>query len=179
MKWNLWLYTVRRELVDTNSISFVSGADMGEDMAFILKAFSCAKTVKQIHQPLYAYNASNPASISNRMDQRRRNEVTLNLHSAEEFLLQSPYADLFKEYLPHLKLFIKLPLLIGYSKEAYETWYAWFPEANAFAMKNHSLPLRTRLLQWFASKRIWWMVRLYNGIVYGLMYRFLQTRNDR
>jgi glycosyltransferase involved in cell wall biosynthesis len=178
MKWNLWLYAIRREVIDNHGIRFVAGADMGEDMAFMLKVFACAKKVRQIHQPLYRYNASNPASISARMDERRRNEVSLNLESAERFFDHGAYSDLFKEYLPHLKLFIKLPLLIGYSTDNYRLWYSWFMEANTFAFRNKDLPFRTRLLQWLASQRMWGCVRAYNLIVYGILYRFLQKRGS-
>ena len=162
MKWNLWLFAIRRNLIDSNNIRFIPGADMGEDMQFMLKAFACADSVKQIHVPLYRYNASNPSSISAKMNARRREEVTQNLESATSFLLASPYAKTCREYLPHLKLFIKLPLLIGFSFKEYQLWYQWMPEANLYAMRNPSLPFRVRLLQGLASRRIWLGVWFYN-----------------
>lgn len=168
MKWNLWLYAVKRELVDKNGVRFVPGADMGEDMGLMLKAFACASRVKQVHEPLYVYNACNPASISTQLNQKRRDQVTENLHSAETFLLNSPYTQLAQAYLPHLKLFIKLPLLIGFSKKDYQLWNQWMPEANAFAAANKALPFRTRFLQWMASKR------LYPGVwAYNVLYKWL------
>ncbi|MBR5176826.1 MAG: glycosyltransferase [Bacteroidales bacterium] len=177
MKWNLWLFAIRRKLIIANNIRFIPGADMGEDMGFILKVFACSKTVRQIHLPLYRYNASNPSSISVKMDEKRRKEVTANLKSAESFLLQSDFADLFRAYLPHLQLFIKLPLLIGPSQENYRIWYSWFSEANGFAFKNPDLPFRTRLLQWIASKQLWPAVRCYNR-VYKTLYRFIENRSQ-
>ena len=168
MKWNLWLFAVRSSLVMDNCIRFLHGADMGEDMAFMLKCFACAGSVRQIHEALYQYNASNPASISQQMSQRRREEVSRNLESAQAYFTGNAYEGLFRQYLPHLKLYIKLPLLISLSKEDYTTWFNWFPESNAYAIGNQALPFHTRLLQWLASRRLWALVKGYN-----LVYKHL------
>lgn len=165
MKWNLWLFAVKRELVLRNGLRFTSGDDMGEDMAFMLKAFACAQSIRQEHMPLYRYNGANPASISGVMNERRRGEVSRNLDSARVFLSQSRYAALAEDYLPHLKLYIKRPLLISVSVEDYRTWFSWFPEANAFASANRELPLRIRLLQAAAAKKLWGIVKLYNWLL--------------
>lgn len=164
MKWNLWLFAVRRQMVVEKGIRFLPGSDMGEDMSFVLRAFACSKTVRQLHEALYEYNASNPTSISRQLDARRREEVTRNVLVAERFLLESPFSSLCASYMPHLKLFIKLPLLISTSRDDYRLWYGWFPEANAFAYKNKDLPFRTRFLQWLASNRMWNSVYIYNAL---------------
>lgn len=164
MKWNLWLFAVKRKLVTDNSICFLSGSDMGEDMSFMLRVFACACKVEQSRDILYCYNASNPTSISRQLSPKRRAEVSCNLQVAEMFLMASSYKDLCKAYLPHLKLYIKRPLLISFSKEDYQHWYDWFSEANPFAFKNKALPLWTRSLQWLASKRMWNSVILFNSL---------------
>lgn len=164
MKWNLWLFTVKRKMVVDNGIRFVPGADMGEDMAFMLRAFACAGSVRQIHKELYIYNAPGVASVSRQLDGKRRSQVTENLTAAESFLMDSSYGDLCKANLPFLKLYIKRPLLIGKSLDNYHLWYEWFPESNAFACKNRELPFHTRVLQWAASKGLWGLVRLYNWL---------------
>ncbi len=170
MRWNLWLFLVRRELLAANDIHFIDGANMGEDMMLMLKAFTRAKRVIQLHESLYRYNAASPTSLSRQFSPERRAEISANLAEAECYLLAGPYASEMEEYVNHLKLFLKLPLLISDDKENYETWYAWFPEANAYAMKNKSLPFRTRLLQGMAARRIWCAVRIYHKM-YQLFYR--------
>lgn len=165
MKWNLWLFAVKRKLVVDNNIHFLSGADMGEDMSFILRSFACATNVRQTHEILYEYNASSITSISRQITFKRQEEVFRNLLVTERALIESPYKNLCEDYLPHLKLYIKRPLLIGFSKEKYRLWYNWFPEANAHAKENTELPRRIRFLQWLASKRMW------NGVfVYNVLY---------
>ena len=170
MRWNLWLFLVRRKLLAANDIHFIDGANMGEDMMLMLKAFTCARKVIQLHTPLYRYNAASPTSLSRQFSPERRAEISANLTEAERYLLAGPYAGEMEEYINHLKLFLKLPLLISNDKENYETWYAWFPEANAYAMKNNALPFRTRLLQGMAARRMWWVVRIYHK-TYQLFYR--------
>ena len=175
MRWNLWLFMVRRQLLTDHDIHFIDGANMGEDMMLMLKAFSCARNVIQLHESLYRYNAASPTSLSRQFSPERRAEISTNLAEAERSLMASPYADEMAAYIHHLKLFLKLPLLISVEREDYETWYSWFPEANRFAMKNQALPLRTRLLQGMAARRCWTGVRLYYRLVYrfvyGLVYR--------
>ena len=109
-------------------------------------------------------------SISRQFSEVRRREITDNLALAQQAVEASPYGAELKEYVNHLKLFLKLPLLMGTDKTLYEIWYKWFPEANASAMGNKALPLRTRLLQWAASKRQWWAVKLYYVLVYRFVY---------
>lgn len=171
MKWNLWLFAVKRKLVVDNGIRFLPGSDMGEDMSFMLRAYASATKVSQIHRILYEYNAATPNSISRQLSSKRQAEVSRNLQVAEEFLMASPYRDLCQKYLPYLKLYIKRPLLISFSKKDYQQWYNWFPEANSFVFNNKALPLWTRALQWLASKRMWNSVKLYN-LLYNRVLRW-------
>lgn len=173
MRWNLWLFLVRRELLSENSIRFINGANMGEDMMLMLKAFSCARKVVQLHQPLYRYNAVSSTSLSRQFSEERRAEITTNLTEAERFLLAGSYADEMSGYINHLKLFLKLPLLISAERENYEIWYSWFPEANRMAFKNKALPLHTRLLQAMAERQCWIGVKLYYILVYKFVYGVL------
>ena len=175
MRWNLWLFLTRRSLLADNGIRFIDGANMGEDMMLMLKAFTCAGKVAQIHEALYGYNAVNSGSISRQFSEERRMEVSENVAAFEMELAGSPYAAEFKDYVFYLKLFIKLPLLISARQDDYDIWYSWFPDANPYAIANKALPWRTRALQWMAARRMWLGVRLYYFLiykfVYGIIYR--------
>lgn len=175
MRWNLWLFLIRRDFVVKHGLRFIDGANMGEDMMFMMKAFSHAREVVQIHEPLYRYNAVNTSSISRQFSEIRRKEIETNIREAEQALQQSVYADQLGHAIEYLKLFLKLPLLISAERSDYETWYNWFPEANAYAMENKALPLRTRILQGMAAKRLWWGVKMYYlcvyKFIYGIIYR--------
>ena len=173
MRWNLWLFALRRGFVESSGLRFSPGANMGEDMQFMIRAYCLAGSVVQLHASLYRYNAVSTTSISRQFSEVRRREISENLDVALKAVDESPYAAILGEYKDQLKLFLKLPLLIGTDRELYGIWYKWFPEANRAAMQNKRLPLRTRVLQWVASKRMWWAVKLYYIFVYRLVYGFI------
>ena len=170
MRWNLWLFVVRRELLMEHDIHFIDGANMGDDLMLMLKAFSQARKVVQLHKPLYRYNAVSETSLSRQFSPERRREISENLAEAERHLRTGAYAAELEPYFQYLKLYLKLPLLISNDPENYQTWYDWFPEANAFAMENKALPLRKRILQELAARKCWVGVKSYYLLVYKFIY---------
>ena len=173
MRWNLWLFVVRRELLLEHDIRFIDGANMGEDMMLMLKAFSQARKVVQLHKPLYRYNAVSETSLSRQFSPERRREISENLTEAERYLRAGAYATELEPYFQYLKLYLKLPLLISDDRTNYQIWHDWFPEANSYAMGNKALPLRTRLLQSLAARECWTGVKLYYLLVYKFVYGIL------
>lgn len=170
MRWNLWLFMVRRSMLVDGSIRFIDGANMGEDMMFMIKAFLAAGNVAQIHESLYAYNAVSESAISHRFSTERRAEVSRNVTEVEQTVRRSLYSAELEEYIDYLKLYVKLPLLMSADKCDYRLWYDWFHESNHAAVANKQLPLRTRMVQWLAAHRCWLCVRLYYVLVYKFVY---------
>ena len=164
-RWNLWLFLVRRDLIERHHIRFVDGADLGEDMQFMLRAFMQAERVVQLHKALYRWNAGNSASISRSFAPAKRAAWTKLINPSVQ---EAPQA------MTELKLYLKRPLLISADKEDYETWYNWFPETNVHATEGADLPRHTRILQGLAARRNWLGVRLYyfliHKVVYGILY---------
>ena len=174
-RWNLWLFLVRRALVEKAGIRFADGADMGEDMQFILRCFLRAERVVQIHESLYRWNATNSSSISRSFAPEKRAQVEANLKEVERDFDGSAFQAVSPMAMTELKLYLKRPLLISADRRDYETWYDWFPETNAHATEGADLPRHTRILQGMAARRQWWGVRLYYVLIhkmaYGLLYR--------
>jgi len=174
-RWNLWLFLVRRSLVEENGIRFVDGADLGEDMQFMLRAFMKAERVVQLHEALYRWNADNSSSISRSFAPEKRAQIERNLAEVERDFEGSAFSRANPQALTELKLYLKRPLLISADRRDYETWYNWFPETNAHATEGADLPRHTRILQGLAARRNWAGVRFYyfliHKVVYGLLYR--------
>ena len=175
MRWNLWLFAVRRSMVEENGIRFLDGKNMGEDMMFMIKCFLAAGKTSQIHRSLYRYNAVSESSISRRFSEERRDEAGANLAETETAVRESKFAADLEDHIQYLKLFVKLPLLISADRGDYELWYRWYPESNAYAAANKALPARTRFLQQLAAKRCWfavkaWYILIYK-FIYGVIYR--------
>lgn len=175
MRWNLWMFLVRRELIEQNGIRFIPGADIGEDMQFMLRAFLHAGLVVQLHESLYRYNAVNSASISKQFTPEKRAQVEVNFRQVEGSFAGSDFCREYPNALEDLKLYLKRPLLISPNREDYETWYKWFPEVNGRARQRGGLPMHTYVLQQMAARRCWIGVKLYylliHKIVYGILYR--------
>ena len=64
MRWNLWLFLVKRSLYVENDIRFAEGMNMGEDMMVMMKLFICAESVSIIHRPLYHYGQNKMISLT-------------------------------------------------------------------------------------------------------------------
>ena len=175
MRWNLWLFLVRRDLIERNGIRFIPGADIGEDMQFTLRAFLHARHVVQLHESLYRYNGVNSASISKQFSPEKRAQVEANFREVQRSFAGSDFLKAHPDALTDLKLYLKRPLLISADRKDYETWFAWFPETNGRAREKAELPAHTWLLQRMASRRCWTGVKLYylliHKIVYGILYR--------
>jgi len=170
LRWNLWLYLFRRELYD--GVRFLPGANMGEDMTAVIRTMLKAGKFSQIHESLYEYRQTG-SSISKTMTEDNLADVKENVRIVEKALECSQFSYLDGTYLDLLKLNLKLPLLVSRDKNDYIRWLECFPESNSAVMENGHLPMRTKVLQWMAAKRLWLGVRLYNMLVYGMFYRIL------
>lgn len=170
MRWNLWLFLVRRSLYVENDIRFIEGMNMGEDMLVMMKLFACAKKVSIIHCPFYHYGQSNINSLTKTYSQEHIRQVTNNVYEIERYIHNSFYTDSLSRYIPFLKLNIKLPLLMTGNVMHYRQWLEWFPESNKHMMQNKQVSLRTRLIQWMAVKRCFVLLKLYYWMVFRLVY---------
>lgn len=169
MRWNLWLFMIRRSHIEDNQFRFKEGMNMGEDMMMMMKLSLSTQRVTIIHQPLYHYvNVS--TSVSKVWSGSLIAQINSNVNEIEEYV-----DDNFKQEIAFLKLNQKLPLLISANQQDYETWTQWFPEANEYIFKNVELPLRTKLIQYAASKGHFWYVKLYYNFVvkfvYGIIFK--------
>lgn len=175
MRWNLWLFLVKRSLYEDHHIRFQPGMDMGEDLMVMVKLFAYADKVVFLRKALYHYGQSRSSSLTKTYLDAHKNQVTKNVREVERFLSQSIYADRMGDLMYYLKLNIKLPLLVSGKKQQYLSWLNWFPEAGPYIMSNKALPLRTRLLQWTALQRQFWLLNLYNILIikvfYGVIYK--------
>ncbi len=172
LRWNLWLFLVRRSLYTQHQIAFIEGLNMGEDMMVMGKLLLCADKVVVLHEPLYHYVQINAGSLTKEASERHRFQVTENLKELETFAKRRNEKDI-DTYLQFLKLSIKLPLLMSDKTADYERWLEWFPEANAYIFQNRSTPLRIRLLQFCAVKRYFFFLKLYYRFVFRFIYGVL------
>ena len=171
MKYNVWNKLIKRNLYE--GLSFPAGHGMGEDMTIILAA---TKATKAAHVPeaLYHYVKLNMNAFSNTFSERHLTDIQFNTTRTLEGLKDWDVPEKDK-YLNFFKLNIKLPFLLSGDKNQYRLWKEWFPESDKYVLENKHRPFRTRLVQWFAAKRLFPLVGLYdfliNKVYYGLKFR--------
>lgn len=175
MRWNLWLFMARRSLYENHQIRFTDGLNMGEDLTVTIKLFVHASSVSYINKALYHYRRSNKESLTQVYSDDHITQVTKNVLEVEKYLLKNNLTNQLGNSLDFLKLNIKLPLLISDQKEQYKRWLSWFPETNDMVMGNKAQPVRTRLIQWLAVQKQFWIIKLYYRVViqfvYGTLYK--------
>ena len=173
IRWNLWLFLVKRALYVDNDIHFFERMNMGEDMMVMMKLALNANRVSIVNIPLYHYIQTNTNSLTKNFSAYKE-QVTFNAEEVARYIESTFRMDLMTDVL-QLKLSLKLPLLISNKKRDYEMWMGWFPEANVAVNDNEYLPWRTRFIQRMAVKRQYWILRLYYllviKVVYGIIYK--------
>ena len=174
MRWNLWLFMVKRSLYESGKFRFIPGANMGEDLMVMMKLLLNAGKVSVIHCPLYHYIQTNSNAMTKNFS-AYRHQVTENVEEIERYLEQNGLTEKYSFHLNQLKLNLKLPLIISDKRTDYELWLNWFPESNRFAGENDEQPLRTRFIQKKAAKkRFVWLKLYYTFVVkfvYGVIYK--------
>ena len=99
-------------------------------------------------------------------------DIKANADDVIAFLATNPIPD--PDYLQYFKLDVKLPFLMDRTREQYNRWKAWYPEANAYIVKNPEISFRTKAVEFMASVGFYPLVWLYATIValcYKLSYR--------
>lgn len=174
MRWNLWLFMIRRELYVKYNIAYIEGQNVGEDMLVLVKLFAHAQSISYLNKPVYHYVRMNNASITQMGQQEQIERVKVNLEVAIQYL-RSHFGDKYEMETNFMKLNVKLPLLITDDEKDYKAWLSIYPEANPFVWKNRVQTVRTRVVQWMAVKRQFWFLKLYYRLVikfvYGILYR--------
>ncbi len=172
LRWNLWLFMVRRTVYVEHDIRFIEGENVGEDMLVLIQLFAYARSIAFVERPLYHYQKLNAQSITQLSEVEKMHRLSHNLNAAVRFLEGQFGADYGRE-VNFFKLNAKMPLLITDDRESHRLWAETFPEANRYIMQNRMQSLRMRLVQWMAAKGQFWAVRAYYRLVFKFVYGIL------
>ena len=174
MKYNVWNKLVKRSIYVDNGIEFPAGYGMGEDMTMMF-LFAHARKVAYVPKAFYHYVKLNAGAFSQTYSDRHLEELKHNVQRTVEYLHSVVGGDIEKD-MAFFKLEAKFPFLItDGSNGRYRLWQEWFPEANKYILGNKNISARSRMVQWLAWKRQWWLVRAYNflltKLIYGIIYK--------
>lgn len=166
MKYNVWNKLVRRSLYTDNGIEFPSGYGMGEDMTMMM-LFAHAQKISYVPKAYYHYIKTNTNAFSQTYSDKHLVELKHNVQRIIDYMQKVCGGALEKE-LNFFKLDVKFPFLIA---GQYKRWEEWYPEANTYILQNKTVSARTRYIQWFASKRQYWVVGLYSWVLNNLIHK--------
>ncbi len=173
MKFNVWNKLVKRSLYCNNEIRFPDGYGMGEDMTMI-KLFVFGRKIAYIPAALYHYVQLNANAYTKNRSENSLLQIEHNANDLFKFI-DMHHGDKLRREVLFFKLNIKLPFLISNRISSYKKWLDWYPEANGHIWQNKMLPVRTRLIQYAALHRQFWILKLYYylviKVVYGAIYR--------
>ena len=168
MKYNVWNKLVRRSLYVDNNISFPAGYGMGEDMTMMM-LFARAQKVAYIPRAFYHYVKLNTGAFSQTYSDRHLVELKHNIQRICDYM-QITLGDKVEQELAFFKLDAKFPFLISDDSNKYKLWQEWYPEVNSYILQNKNVSFRSRILQWFAWKGQFWLVKLHYYLLYKLVY---------
>lgn len=174
MSYNVWNKLIKRTLYTDNCIFFPSGYSMGEDLTMLM-LMACAKNVCYLPVPTYHYIRCNSGAMTANYTANSLKNLKHNVDKVCYSLLEK-FGDKIEKEISYFKLGIKSIFLVSnHPYKMCKLWEDWFPEANVYAGHNVRTAKRIRLLEWFASKRLYWLICLYYWIVikflYGIKYR--------
>lgn len=174
MRWNLWLYMIRRSIYDNHGFRYIEGENVGEDMYMLIRLFAQSASIVFIKEPLYHYIRQNVNSITQMRPVDQLKRLFVNLAAAEEYL-KTNFGDKFHKEIHFMKLNAKFPLLITEDITSYKEWNNYFKESDEYIASNINQSMRSRFIQQMAAKRQYWIVWLYNVVIlnfiYGVIYR--------
>ncbi len=169
MKYNVWNKLVKATIYSNHNIKFPEGYSMGEDMTMI-KASLFATKVAYCPKALYHYVKINNSSITHMMNTQHFDAISHNVNDTIEFIRK--YKD--NEYdleIEFFKLNAKFPFLISNNIELYDFWNTVYPESNKYIFQNKNQSFRAKILQWMASNKIYWFVKLHYLFIFNLFYK--------
>lgn len=170
-KFNVWNKLVRASIYRDNGILFPEGHNMGEDMTMIMVA-ACSEKVAYVPEALYHYVKLNTGAYSNTTSPRHLEDIRFNMDRSIAFL-QDKFGDALTTDIGIFKLASKLPFLITDDKSQYKIWREWYPESNIYAFNNPEASLRIKIIQWAASKNLFFIVKLHYRLIYKFVYGIL------
>ena len=167
MHYNVWNKLIRRSLFTDYQISFPEGYSMGEDMTMMMVA-ECEKKVGKVDGALYNYVRYDNRTITSDYTDAHIASLKHNVERVCEFVGKLLPGKFDKE-LALMKLGVKSVFLVsGVKLRLFKAWQTTFPEANQYIGENPRALKRIVVLEWFASKKLFFFVVLYNVLVVNL-----------
>lgn len=172
--YNVWNKLVKRSLYAKHNIVFLDGSSYGEDMTMLM-ILANAQTCSYVSKPLYHYVRYNVSSLTKTLSDKNIDALRKNISRVYKYI-NTRYNKALSGHLAGFIIKSKWPFLLSPSYDFYEVWTNWFPEVNDYIWKyqNEQTNFRIRLIEWCASKKLYFIVWMH----YYIVVRFLYSMRD-
>lgn len=169
MKYNVWNKLVKKELYVLNDVRFPDGKGMGEDMTMI-KLFAHAQRITYLPKAYYHYMQTNAGAFTKTFKDSHLKDIFENTQETIDYLEKIFGSELFAKEIRFFQLNAKLPFLFTNDTSMFSVWRSWFTEAHPYIGLNPAFSKRTKFIQYAAIKKQDWVIRLYNLVLFRLVY---------
>lgn len=104
---------IRRLIITENSIDFIEGLDLWEDVLFSLKLFYYAKKIVYLNKPLYHYRFTPGSLVNSAYSEKRINNLMAIVSNIQDFLEKHDIYKRFKSEFDKLKIRVKVSVICG------------------------------------------------------------------
>lgn len=171
-----WLHEklIKRSILVDNSIQWVEGLDLYEDVLLCVKLFFFCNKISNVEEPLYYYRF-NKSSLVNTFNEKRILNLQGIISEIQKFFIEQNYEIEYEPYIFEMELRIKCAILCESSIELQKKYFDIYPSITAkdiILYKNISI--LKRLISILVMKRrfflgntlIFWM-KVIRKILYG------------
>ena len=74
--WNVWRCFFNREYLDSNNLRFIEGANIAEDLEFMVRALTCVEKPAFFHNPYYSYHINYVGALTRVFSAERVRQFT-------------------------------------------------------------------------------------------------------
>lgn len=159
-----WNKLISRQLYLKNTMKRSYNANICEDLLGCVQLFYYAQKVSYYPKAFYHYVQDNGQSISTHISSEKHTGLFINIDLIIQFIEEKQLNEQLSNELNFVKLLSKRPYLTSTEMKNFIKWRDTYPEANKYILSYSMLPIKLRVLGWFASKSCWLPIYLWNRL---------------
>lgn len=132
---------IKRSLFFDNSVFFVDGENMWEDLTLMIKIFFYAKNIKYLPMAFLHYRQVNPKSYTRKMSSKSSKDLFYSVENISSFFVANGVFNLFDKDLNYLKLSAKFQWLLNTEGMDKVDYLKLYPESDSQIMFHPHYPI--------------------------------------
>ena len=156
-----WYMIMRRSMI--GDLRFPEYMTCGEDLWFVLRAFSFADSMEKVDEPLYAYNQENASSITHTMNRNHELSIIRGMEENRAFLEKNNLFDDLREAFYWSVLRFKSLYALDPGK--LNLYHSVIPESNRYVTSCPLISVRVKLIMILLNLHLTFIVSALLGIL--------------